>query len=271
MTIALSLKKLTAAAVVAAPLTLVVACGSNGEEADQEAAGASTVTSEATASTEEEAPDGEGDAAEGGDTDAEGDGAADGDPDAEDPAGAGAGGARGAGGGSSDREPDSAMPAAGSSTGGGAAAGGAAAGGAAAAAGVHNPLGTGDIQVVEQEPVEDGQVADDQSAQEIRGLVENSYSQQSLHDFISYVPDNTCQRVIDANGGEQAFNLDGVPNMQMSDMPGWNDMHVSDVSNIAVAGDEASASVTVQTAQGPDTQTQRFLHEGGQWKFCDGQ
>lgn len=261
MTISLSLKKFTAAAAVAAPLALV-ACGSNGEEADQEGADTSTITSEATTEPDDEADDAE-DAENEGD-DAEGEDGAEGaegeDGDDEGSATAAAG---------SDREGNSGA-AGGSGGAGGEGDGAVGAAGAGGGNGVYNPLESGDISVAPQAPVE-GEAANDQDASEIRGLVENTYNHDSLHAFIRYIPDNTCQRVIDANGGEQAFNLNGVPNMQMADMPGWNEMHISDISDINVDGGEASASVTVQTAEGPDTQTQRFLHEGGQWKFCDSQ
>ncbi|GAB3940796.1 hypothetical protein [Corynebacterium tapiri] len=136
----------------------------------------------------------------------------------------------------------------------------------AAAAG-ENPFENGDIQVAEIDPIQ-GQPANPDQVHQITTLVGGLYEQQTLHDFLLYMPRHSCQEVVAEQGGEKAFNLDGVPNMPMNNFPGWNASGIKDVSNVVVNGDVASASITASTAEGTDTKTQRFRNEGGEWKFC---
>lgn len=157
---------------------------------------------------------------------------------------------------------------------------GAAAGGAAAGAGgsaadggaaptLENPFENGDIQVAQPDPVQ-GRPATDAESAAISGLVNGLYEQQTLHAFIDYVPSHTCAAALEAQGGAEAFSLEGVPDMPMNQMPGFAETRVSGVTNQTVTdtGDRASADVTVQTTEGPSTSTMVFQHEGGEWKFC---
>lgn len=258
MTVSLSLKKSLAFAALATPLALV-ACGSNGDDGETDAAAASTVTSEAVPASEDAASE---DAAKEGketktveakaeeseekksasketatkeakDTEAKEGGGDNSEANAEAAAGAGAGES-----------------------------------GDAGSSELANPFENGDIEVAEPAPVEGGQAASEGDRQAISALVNGIYDQKSMHGFLRYMPDNTCQRVLDENGGED-FSLEGVPDMPMDQMPGWSETHVSDISDIEVNGDQASAVVTVQTAEGPDSATQRFERQGDAWTFCN--
>lgn len=231
MTLSLTLKKSLAFAVLATPLTLI-ACGSNGDDTEAAAAKPSTVTSEATPSSE--APKEET-------TEASSEKETTKKEEAKDP------------------KESEAKAAAGD---------GAAENNAAGSDTLVNPFENGDIEVAEPAPVDGAQPANEGDSQAITGLVKGLYEQETMHSFLRYIPDHTCQRVMDQNGGGE-FSLDGVPDMPMNQMAGWSETHVSDISDIKVNGDQASAVVTVQTAEGPDTATQRYQREGGQWTFCN--
>lgn len=228
MTLSLTLKKSLAFAALATPLTLV-ACGSNGDDTEAAAAKPSTVTSEASKKETTEASSEKETTEETTKKD-----------EAKDP------------------KESEAKAAAGD---------GAAENNAAGSDALVNPFENGDIEVAEPAPVEGAQPANEADSQAISGLVKGLYEQETMHSFLRYIPDHTCQRVMDQNGGGD-FSLDGVPDMPMNQMAGWSETHVSDISDIKVNGDQASAVVTVQTAEGPDTATQRYQREGGQWTFC---
>ncbi|AWB81606.1 hypothetical protein C3B44_03880 [Corynebacterium yudongzhengii] len=246
------MKKSLVLVAATAPLALV-ACGSNGEEEEGTAADASQKTSQATSSqqaddekdAEDKDKDKDGDAEDKKDKDGD---AEDKEANAEDKDG-------------EDRQNgngDQANAAAGA---------GAGAPGAGASGQLEDPFAGGDVEVVEPEPVPGGQPASEQDARAISDLVNGIYEQETLHGFISYMPDNSCQALL-AETNADAFSLEGIPNAPMDQMRGWNETHVSDTSDVLVNGDTASATVTVQTEFGPDSKTQRFRNEGGAWKFC---
>lgn len=239
MTVSVSLKKSLALAIMATPLALV-ACGSNNDDSEADSAAASTVTSEATTSPEKKADEEESATETTPSEEAE-----------------------------QDEERDVQQYARRDEQNAAAAAGAAAGINEGAGSGeLVNPFENGDIEVVEPAPVEGGQEANPQDREAIAGLVNGIYEQETMHGFLSYMPNHTCQRVLDqAEGGE--FSLQGVPDMPMNQMPGWSETHVSDISDIRVNGDQASAVVTVQTSEGPDSATQRFQREGGGWTFCN--
>ena len=228
MTVSLNLKKSLALAALATPF-MVAACGSDAEESEADAVASSTVTSEATPSTKSETESSESSPTESTTEDSD---------DPEPPT-----------------EPEDGQASAG-------------AGAAGSSGEIVNPFENGDIEVAEVGPVEGGQPASEGDRQAISGLVGGLYEQTTMHSFLRYMPDHTCQRVLEQNGGGD-FSLEGVPDMPMDQLPGWGDSHVSDIADVQVNGDQASAVVTVQTAEGPDTATQRFQREGGNWAFCN--
>lgn len=134
---------------------------------------------------------------------------------------------------------------------------------------LENPFENGDIEVAQPDPVQ-GRPASAEESEALSNLVNGMYQQPSLHGFMMYMPNHTCAATLEAQGGLEAYSLDGIPDMPMNQFPGYSDSHVSAIENQTVteAGDRASATVTVQGTQGPSTGTMVFQHEGGEWKFC---
>ncbi|WP_155861256.1 hypothetical protein [Corynebacterium doosanense] len=225
MPVSLNLSKFAVAAVIATPLVLV-ACGS-GDDVEEQAASASTVTSQATAasttqtSSTTSASTSASESAEG-----------------ETPSAA------------ADQPSGSAAD-----------------GGAAPV--LENPFENGDIEVAQPDPVQ-GRPASAEETEALSNLVNGIYQQPSLHGFMMYMPNHTCAATLEAQGGIEAYSLDGIPDMPMNQFPGYSESRVTAIENQTVtdSGDRASATVTVQSAEGPSTGTMVFQHEGGEWKFC---
>lgn len=138
-----------------------------------------------------------------------------------------------------------------------------------------NPFGNdANAQRLNVAPVEGGQPADDQTANELRQLLEGQYQQNNAVDFFTYMPKNTCSAVLnEIEGGAQAFNVDNFDpqTRQMMDQlfqVAPNESGIEAINDVQRNGDRASATVRVRTPQGIDEAVQRFQHEGGQWKFC---
>lgn len=126
--------------------------------------------------------------------------------------------------------------------------------------------------VATQAPVE-GQPANPQVQAEIENMLNAYYEQETLHDMISYFPENTCDAVIQANGGPEAFDLTGMPNASLNDLPGYaeNQARIDSVHDVRVNGNEASAQVRVVANGETSESTMRYLHEDGAWKMCSDQ
>lgn len=137
-----------------------------------------------------------------------------------------------------------------------------------------NPFGNdANAQRMNVAPVEGGQNADEQTANEIRQLVDGQYQQNNLADFISYIPNNTCAAVLNEIGGAEAFNVDAWDPqsralMQQAYEMVPNQSGIESVTNIQRNGDRASATVRTNTPQGIDEGVQRYQLEDGKWKFC---
>ena len=126
------------------------------------------------------------------------------------------------------------------------------------------------IAVTELQPVQ-GQPASDADAAAITSLVTNINNETTLRGYIAYVPNHTCSRVIEANGGQAALDFSVIPDAPLSTIPEAADSHVDGVSDIVINGNTASATVTATSNGQTTTGTQRFLNEGGNWLFCDDQ
>lgn len=120
-------------------------------------------------------------------------------------------------------------------------------------------------------PVEGGQAADAAVSGEINGLVRGLYDQQDMRSFTRYMPDHTCQRVLDAQPELRNADFNQIPQISMDEASNgqWKDTFVQDIRDIKVKDNTASATVEVATPQGPDTTTMRFANEGGAWTFCN--
>ncbi|WP_290222371.1 hypothetical protein [Corynebacterium confusum] len=119
-------------------------------------------------------------------------------------------------------------------------------------------------------PVEGGQAADGAVSDEINGLVRGLYDQQDMRSFMRYMPDHTCQRVLDAQPELRNADYSQIPQVSMDEASNgqWKNTFVQDIRDIQVKDNTASATVEVATPQGPDTTTMRFANEGGNWTFC---
>lgn len=138
---------------------------------------------------------------------------------------------------------------------------------------IANPFeeGTGaQLEAVPQEPVRDGAPAGEQDAEAISNLVNGIYQQTTLNALVQYVPNNTCNAVLEESDYDASYNTQGVPDMPLSQIPQFQQAQpsVDSIDNLAVAGEHASADVTVTTGGQTDTATYRFLREDGRWKFC---
>src|SRR5690606_17361812 len=118
-------------------------------------------------------------------------------------------------------------------------------------------------------PVEGGGAASPEDAAAIESLVRGSLQHTTLRSMMEYIPRNTCGRVIEANGGAAALDFSAIPDVPLNQIPGADPGTADSITDIQADGTSASAcvvgSANGQTASG----TERFLREGGQWKFCD--
>lgn len=120
-----------------------------------------------------------------------------------------------------------------------------------------------------QAPVDNGSPASAADAQAITDLVMGINQATTLRSYLSYLPDHLCDSQIEANGGRQAFDVSQIEDVPLTSIPGLESgANVDSVSDIMVSGNTASASVTATAGGNTTTETQRFLNEGGTWKFC---
>lgn len=132
-----------------------------------------------------------------------------------------------------------------------------------------DPLAQGNY--VEPEPVAGGTPASEADRAEIEGLVNGIYQMDTFHQFLRYIPENTCHEVVAAQGGAASMDLAGIPDQPLAE---WDyyvsaQPHIASVTDVQVEGDRASAVVTAVSAGQSETRTQRYLREDGRWKFCN--
>ncbi|MBE7364064.1 hypothetical protein INS43_02515 [Corynebacterium aurimucosum] len=134
------------------------------------------------------------------------------------------------------------------------------------------------------EPVQ-GEAASQEDIDGINTLVRGMYEQQTMRSFVKYLPEHTCAAVRnDPNSGLDQVDYNQVPDVPMnelkdmmaaagqdtSQMEGfdWSKTGVESINDVVVNGDDASATVNVNTSQGMDSSTMRFKRENGNWTFC---
>lgn len=130
-----------------------------------------------------------------------------------------------------------------------------------------------DLSVKTAKPLTTGkeEKSDSKTGRDIHGLIAGAYTATTLHDMLTYIPNNTCNATLDRVGGRLSdADLAQVPDMPLSEVPGFdpNAVKFKGISNLRVDGNQASADVTVTTPEGEQTNTQRFLNEDNRWKFC---
>lgn len=119
------------------------------------------------------------------------------------------------------------------------------------------------------EPIQGGPAsAEDQAA--IESLLKGQYQVQTTREFAEYMLHNACQKVIEQNGGDAAFDRGEVPDLPVSQLPGFQGSGIQAVEDVRVDGDTASALVTSVSGNGQThTSTMRFQRENGKWTFCN--
>lgn len=112
-----------------------------------------------------------------------------------------------------------------------------------------------------------GQAADPAQAQAIESLVRNQQNATTLREYMSYIPNHSCQRIMDTQG---AFDVSQIPDTPLNEFGPFLEASpsIDSVTDIQVNGNEASAVVTATSGGQTTTATQRFLYEDNQWKFC---
>lgn len=125
------------------------------------------------------------------------------------------------------------------------------------------------ITYEELEPVQGGQAASPEDTAAIESLVRGSLAPTTVRSMLEYVPQNTCNRVIEAAGGPAALDFSQIPDIPLNQIPGATAGTVDSITDIVVQGDAASAWVVASANGQTDSATQRFLREDGRWKFCD--
>lgn len=119
-------------------------------------------------------------------------------------------------------------------------------------------------------PIVGGHPADPATAEEITGLVRGIGNVKTVREGMEYLPKNTCQRVIDANGGQANLDFSEIPeSITLADV-NMQPSQIYSVDAIQVDGPAASASVVIDDgAGGQQSNVYRFLHENGRWTFCN--
>ena len=122
------------------------------------------------------------------------------------------------------------------------------------------------------QPVAGGQPASPEDAKSIEGVVRGITAETTLRSYMGYIPQHTCKKVLDENGGEKSLDLGQIPDVPLDSYPDFKKAKptIDSVTDIKVAGETASAQVTASTeADGQTVATQRFAKENGKWVFCN--
>ena len=122
------------------------------------------------------------------------------------------------------------------------------------------------------QPVEGGQPASPEDAKSIEGVVRGITAETTLRSYMGYIPQHTCKKVLDENGGEKSLDLGQIPDVPLDSYPDFKKAKptIDSVTDIKVAGETAYAQVTASTeADGQTVATQRFAKENGKWVFCN--
>ncbi|MCF4006320.1 hypothetical protein L1O03_03885 [Corynebacterium uropygiale] len=115
-----------------------------------------------------------------------------------------------------------------------------------------------------------GAPASAEEQQAIEGLLKGQYQVTTTREFAEYMLHHACQKVVDQNGGDAAFDRGEVPDLPVAQLPGFQGSGIQAVEDVRVDGDNASALVTSVSGNGQThTSTMRFLRENGQWTFCN--
>lgn len=122
------------------------------------------------------------------------------------------------------------------------------------------------------EPVTQGRPATPEEIQAITDRVKAQESATTMHQYLNTFVDSMCKEVLDQQGGAEAFSLAGLPDVPLNVMPEYatSATKVTDITDVQVAGDRATANVTTVNGAGETvTNTMGFRLEQGGWKICN--
>ena len=69
------------------------------------------------------------------------------------------------------------------------------------------------------QPVEGGQPASPEDAKSIEGVVRGITAETTLRSYMGYIPQHTCKKVLDENGGEKSLDLGQIPDVPLDSYP----------------------------------------------------
>ncbi|PRQ12505.1 hypothetical protein C1Y63_00110 [Corynebacterium sp. 13CS0277] len=119
------------------------------------------------------------------------------------------------------------------------------------------------------EPIAGGQPGSEADVAQVRGIMEALNSGKTTHEVFRSLQNNTCTRVLQANGQDGQLDLTEIPDVPVTMLPNYQPSSIGEITDVMVEGDEMSAQVSTVTGGETRTGTVRFAREGGQWKLCD--
>lgn len=127
----------------------------------------------------------------------------------------------------------------------------------------------GDVEPVEVEPITDGKDAKRKDTNEVKDMLNDIYKQPTVLSLGEAMKNNACSRLIEAQGGIEAFDTEGAEDMSFADMGiDVSKNEVLAVDNMKIKDNRATADVTARTQMGESTSTVAFEKEDGRWKVC---
>lgn len=127
----------------------------------------------------------------------------------------------------------------------------------------------GDVEPADITPIEDGKKGSRKEEKQIREMLNNIYSQDSVLSLGRAMMDNTCNELIEAQGGRDAFVPEGAEDIKFADMGiDVSKNEIVKVENLRTKDGRATADITARTQEGEATSTVAFKHEDNRWKVC---
>lgn len=127
----------------------------------------------------------------------------------------------------------------------------------------------GDVEPADITPIEDGKKGSRKEEKQIREMLSGIYKQDSVLNLGRAMIDNTCNELIEAQGGRDAFVPEGAEDIKFADMGiDVSKNEIVKVENLRTKDGRATADVTARTQEGESTSTVAFKYEDNRWKVC---
>lgn len=121
-----------------------------------------------------------------------------------------------------------------------------------------------------QEGGQEGTPASDDDAAQITELTKGINGDMLMADYMQYNFDHSCSAYVNARGGRDKaqVEIDGLreKNQKVSDVNAV--VNITDVTDIRVTGDTATATTSGTVGDQPRTETVNYLRENGAWTIC---